>query len=66
MAPLKRYNIRSILTEPKYAKLRRWMIANGVRTIQAREDIEVSLEEAYRIYDEHQCRLSIDGDAPDR
>jgi hypothetical protein len=66
MASLKRYDMKAILSDPKYAKVRRWMMANGTRVIQSREDIEVSMEEAYRVYDEFQGYLSIVGDAPDR
>ncbi len=48
---LKRYDMKKILGDPV---LRRWLITRSVVVTQAREGIEVTQEEAERIYDEHQ------------
>ena len=54
---LHRYDIKKLLSDPKYAKLRRSLMASSLIAIQAMEGIDISLEQAYNVYDEFQRNL---------
>ena len=51
---LKRYDMKKLLGDPKYKDLRRSMMVSSLIATQAREGVDVSFEEAYRVYDEFQ------------
>jgi len=49
-----RYDMKRLLSDPKYKDLRRSMMVHSLIATQAREGIDVSFEEAYKVYDEFQ------------
>ena len=51
---LKRYDMKKLLSDPKYKDIRRSMMVSSLIATQAREGIDVSLKEAYNVYDEFQ------------
>ena len=54
---MKRYDMKKILADPV---MRRRLIVRGVIVVQAREGIEVSWADAYRIYDEQKQERGAD------
>lgn len=56
---LKRYDMKRLLNDSKYKDLRRSMMVGSLIATQAREGIDVSLEEAYNVYDEFQKQKNL-------
>jgi hypothetical protein len=44
---IKRIDIRRLFRDPRFTTLRRYIMACGLVTIQAREDIDISFNHAY-------------------
>jgi hypothetical protein len=46
---IQRFNIRQLISNPKYQSLKRYLGACQLITIQAREEIDVSFNDAYEL-----------------
>jgi hypothetical protein len=54
-----RYDMKRLLSDPKYKDIRRSLMVRCLLTTQAREGIDISWDVAYNVYDEFQRQKSL-------